>query len=55
MEVGRDVVEADIGVNGDDLPYGEPSFIRADLGGTSGGVEPDLSLDDEFCRIIRCG
>jgi hypothetical protein len=46
---GREVVEADIGVKGDDLEYGEPSFIRADFGGTSGGVESDLSFVVEFC------
>ena len=46
---GREIVEADIGVKGDDLEYGEPSFIRADFGGTSGGVESDLSLVVEFC------
>jgi hypothetical protein len=51
----RELVEADIGVKGDDLEDGEPSIIRADFGGTSGGVEPDLSLVVEFCRISFSG
>lgn len=50
-----EVLDADIGVNGEALGCGEPSFIRADFGGTSGGVLPDLSLVIEFCRISRCG
>jgi hypothetical protein len=50
-----EVLEVDIRVNGEPLVCGELSFIRADLGGTSGGVLSDLSLEFEFCRINRCG
>lgn len=55
VEVGNEVLEADMGVKGEALGYGEPSFILADFGGTSGGVEPDLNLVIEFCLINRGG
>ena len=47
------VVDADIGVKGEARACGEPSFIRADLGGTSGGLEPDLSLALEVWPVSR--
>lgn len=49
VEAESKVLDADIGVKGDALECGEPSFIRADFGGTSGGVLPDLSLVIELC------
>ena len=49
VEVESEVLEADIGVKGEALGCGEPSFIRPDFGGTSGGVLPDLNLVVEFC------
>lgn len=55
VEVNNEVLEADIGVNGEALGCGEPSIILVDLGGTSGGVEPDLSLVVELCLINRWG
>lgn len=47
------VVEADMGVKGEALAFGDPSIIRADLGGTSGGLESDLSLVLEVWRVSR--
>lgn len=49
VDIGREVVDADIRVNGETLGGGEPSIIRADFGGGSGGVESELSLVVEFC------
>lgn len=56
----RFVDEADMGVYGDgrgygDVPEPEPSLMRADFGGTSGGMLPDLSRDEEpdlFSRVV---
>ena len=54
LKIGRDVVEADIDVVEVDRPYGDPPIIRADFGGTSGGVEPDLNLVNELLRTGSC-
>ena len=55
VEVDNKVLEADIGVKGEALGCGEDSFILADFGGTSGGVESELSLVAEFCLTNRGG
>jgi hypothetical protein len=47
------VVDADMGVKGEARGCGEPSFILADFGGTSGGLLPDLSLALEVWRVSR--
>ena len=47
------IVELDIGVKGEARVCGEPSRIRADLGGTSGGLESDLSLKVELWSVSR--
>jgi hypothetical protein len=51
----RDVEFADIGVYGEALGYGEAlSFMRADFGGTSGGMLPDRSRVEELCLFNLC-
>jgi hypothetical protein len=52
VEMERPVVEADPGVYGEKRPNGECSFIRADLGGTSGGVLSERCLNR--CEM-NCG
>lgn len=51
----RLVEDEDMGVYGDARGCGEPSFILADLGGTSGGVLPlpDRSRDMDVCGVRR--
>lgn len=53
----KPVDDPDMGVYGEARGCGEPSFIRADLGGTSGGV-PQLPLPErerirevDDCRV----
>jgi hypothetical protein len=53
----RAVEDADMGVYGEALGYGEepePSLMRADFGGTSGGMLPDLRREDEFLLFSLC-
>ncbi len=53
------VVVDDMGVYGEARGCGEPSFILADLGGTSGGAaqlplpERDRIRDVDDCRVSR--